>query len=330
MDSIQIIQINLKHSRSATDNLKINFEQNDKFKVASIQEPYTVQNKLYGFPTKYRKFYSQTDAKTAVVIADSNLPVLELFSSPEIIALAIGSDLRFILITVYCPPSQDAPILTTLERFMQDNNNMTTIITGDFNAKSLLWGSHNTDTRGLKVCEFIASTGLSIVNEIGDTPTFAGVSGNSWIDLTLIIKRLRIRIDNSKVTDEANNSDHNNIYFDVSSIHYPTWRRSKINVRHTDWLSFKRYVSKSLADPRNLTTIEEIDKYVREGTTSLHEIYQRTVLSHNSKPKSRNCPWWTKDLTILREKVRATRKRFQKATGEERTHNRLLYQRVRA
>ncbi|XP_035233767.1 uncharacterized protein LOC118205586 [Stegodyphus dumicola] len=191
-------------------------------------------------------------------------------------------------------------------------------------------GSHNTDTRGLKVCEFIASTGLSIVNEIGDTPTFAGVSGNSWIDLTLIISRDRIRIDNWKVTDEANNSDHNNIYFDVSSIHYPTWRRSKINVRHTDWLSFKRYISKSLADPRNLTTIEEIDKYVREVTTSLHEIYQRTVLSHNSKPRSRTCPWWTKDLTILRKKVRATRKRFQKTTGEERTHNRLLYQRVRA
>ncbi|XP_035206865.1 uncharacterized protein LOC118181782 [Stegodyphus dumicola] len=175
-----------------------------------------------------------------------------------------------------------------------------------------------------------ASTGLSIFYGIGDTPTFAGISGNSWIDLTLIISRDRIRIDNRKVTDEANNSDHNNIYFDVSSIHYSTWRRSKINVRHTDWLSFKRGVSKSLADPRNLKTIEEIDKYIREVTTSLHEIYQIRVLSHNSKPRPRTCPWWTKDLTILRKKVRATRKKFQKTTGQERAHNRLLYQRVRA
>jgi len=47
------IQINLQHSRLATDNLMKIIEE-DTTDILCIQEPYTIQNKIVGLSKKYR------------------------------------------------------------------------------------------------------------------------------------------------------------------------------------------------------------------------------------------------------------------------------------
>jgi len=57
------------------------------------------------------------------------------------------------------------------------------IIAGDFNAKSILWGSPVTDWRGSVVERWAAGLDLNIVN-VGSTPTCVRTNGSSIVDLT--------------------------------------------------------------------------------------------------------------------------------------------------
>jgi hypothetical protein len=49
---IKCLQINLQHSRAATANL-IKIAMEDGIDIIFIQEPYTIQGKVMGIPTKY-------------------------------------------------------------------------------------------------------------------------------------------------------------------------------------------------------------------------------------------------------------------------------------
>ncbi|KAK9685676.1 Endonuclease-reverse transcriptase [Popillia japonica] len=57
------------------------------------------------------------------------------------------------------------------------------VIAGDFNAKSPVWGSAVTDTRGEHLTEWAAELGLNVINK-GDTPTFQRGASRSFIDIT--------------------------------------------------------------------------------------------------------------------------------------------------
>jgi len=57
------------------------------------------------------------------------------------------------------------------------------IITGDFNAKSVLWRSPGSDWRGLVLERWAAELDLRIMN-VGNTPTCVRHNGSSIIDLT--------------------------------------------------------------------------------------------------------------------------------------------------
>ena len=50
---IKCIQINLQHSKLATDNL-LKIVEEDSTDILCIQEPYTIQNKIVGLSKKYK------------------------------------------------------------------------------------------------------------------------------------------------------------------------------------------------------------------------------------------------------------------------------------
>jgi len=50
---IKCIQINLQHSKLATDNL-LKIVEEDSTDILCIQEPYTIQNKIIGLSKKYK------------------------------------------------------------------------------------------------------------------------------------------------------------------------------------------------------------------------------------------------------------------------------------
>jgi len=70
---IRCMQINLQHSRVATDNL-MNIIQQDHTDIVFIQEPYLFQNKTTGITRTYRTYISDKDKSlAAIIIANNNI-----------------------------------------------------------------------------------------------------------------------------------------------------------------------------------------------------------------------------------------------------------------
>lgn len=108
------------------------------------------------------------------------------------------------------------------EAFLNDTqellckNKKKTLIGGDFNTKSVAFGSTHTDRRGELLEELIEAGDLVICNE-GTTPTFANAKGTSIIDLTLCHPGFNKWVCNWRVDiDHVNFSNHRTIRFELT------------------------------------------------------------------------------------------------------------------
>ncbi|KFM60477.1 hypothetical protein X975_02635, partial [Stegodyphus mimosarum] len=106
--------------------------------------------------------------------------------------------------------------LAMLENLMQTMETDNLIITGDFNAKSRVWGSPITDPRGSKIQDFVTAHDMCIINDSDSPPTFTGSRENSWIDLTILRNKTGLRIENWKIAKRNTLSDHNAINFEIN------------------------------------------------------------------------------------------------------------------
>jgi hypothetical protein len=65
--SLRLIQINLKHSKTANDNFN-QLTKETNIDIAFIQEPYNYQNQVIGIPRNYKIFTSGKVRKRAAVV----------------------------------------------------------------------------------------------------------------------------------------------------------------------------------------------------------------------------------------------------------------------
>jgi hypothetical protein len=94
------------------------------------------------------------------------------------------------------------------------------LVAGDFNAKSVDWGSPATDARGGMLGDWLAGLGLHVVNR-GATPTCVAARGSSIVDVTLGSASAFDEIRDWVVSDEETLSDHKYIVMEISSTRPP-------------------------------------------------------------------------------------------------------------
>jgi hypothetical protein len=74
--TIKCYQINLQHSRTATDNL-MELMEKEGIDVAFIQEPYILDNRVVGIPNRYRVFTSSVGkCMTATLVTNNHIDAL--------------------------------------------------------------------------------------------------------------------------------------------------------------------------------------------------------------------------------------------------------------
>ncbi|XP_024893922.1 uncharacterized protein LOC112468804 [Temnothorax curvispinosus] len=110
------------------------------------------------------------------------------------------------------------------------------VVAGDFNAKSALWGSPVTDTRGKIFERWAAGLGLCIVNS-GTTQTCVRRWGGSIVDITWTSPYAARRITRWRVADETETmSDHRYVEMDISVTPPEVWaRRRELPRRFPRW-----------------------------------------------------------------------------------------------
>jgi len=99
------MQINLQHSRAATDNL-IQITEVESTDEICIQQPYTIPNKVVGIPDKFRTYTNARTRRrrTAIVVTNNHIgtSLLKQLSYADAVFAEITLDgLKLILASMY-------------------------------------------------------------------------------------------------------------------------------------------------------------------------------------------------------------------------------------
>lgn len=302
--------LNLGRARAASAQLTQVMLSKD-IKIISINEPYTQYQNITGFPLQYSIVHFPQNPRAALLL-HKDIIALQLHCERDIVVVQVTTDFGPICIySVYCSPNEEIEHnLLTLSSLL-NRFNSPTIIFGDFNAKSTLWGQHPLDRRGAQLIDIIVQENLTVLNNNDSPPSFQSSRGISWIDLA--ITNITEADFTFQITDDITNSDHNLIELKISN-QIPIKCKNRISLHR---LKMDKFLLASDAiinssDWRNLT-IDHINSFIINLQNSLFYLAKNNTRTKITKKKI-NAPWWNTELKILRSKVRALRRQFQKET----------------
>ena len=175
------------------------------------------------------------------------------------------------------------------------------VIGMDSNAHSkALWGSSDTNARGLTLEDFVSTFNLVVLNT-GSTPTFKTCRAESVIDVTLVNQEAYnlLQIKNWKVDESISFSDHRYIRFEVSCCE-PERKKSR-NLAKADWGQFKILLDGAA------TSLPEIGPDLDVCAVRLEEIIMNAleeVCPETDTRMGKPNAWWNPELGGMRSKIR--------------------------
>lgn len=354
---VNCIQINMHHSRAATQNLN-HLVESHKIDLAFLQEPYNIKNKVCGM-SKTMRIFTRGDRKkrAAIAVANNNITatLLTQYSHEDIVAIIIEWEQIYILaISAYFDIRVDIEAnLRQIETILDAADTKKCIIAVDSNARSVMWFDVLTNIRGRIMEDFVASQQLYIANEDKETFTFETIRAKSNIDLTLVSQQLLNLINDWSIGEEESCSDHKLITFNLkqNTIENATSKPSftkKYIVKKEKLTVFDHYITEEFlklcdtAKPDD--SLEEIDlklELVFKGQepAAIHATNYNTAIENACKKsfytsgsrtgaiKGKSVPWWTDELTSKRKMVNALRRSYQRTRNnvQLREERRLVY-----
>lgn len=165
---------------------------------------------------------------------------------------------------------------------------------------------------------------MYLVNDTDSLPTFETANGRSWIDLSITSDSLTRHVQSWDVLEYEKYSDHRYIKLEIFQSEEKKGKRlTQMGVRKVLEALEKDNWLKSIAESRiqNRTQLEHIIQTFYHKIENLIKHYSKVVKNADKKPKA----WWTPELEIERKKVRALRRRYQRAKDDLREEFRLSY-----
>jgi hypothetical protein len=312
--------------------------------IQCIQEPYTIQNKIVGMPKKYKIFASGEGRNRAAIVVTNNqvdiLLIKQLSDVDTVVLEVIIENAKIILASIYLDIRQQIDIdLTKMEAIIQHAKGAGVLIAMDSNSRSTSWYDTLTNTRGRILEEFLMSKQLHIMNEESDYTIFRSCRGTSNIDLTVISNQLLRTVVEWEISGQESCSDHSIIRYAIA---LGKNNRTGINfqdARYTgktdeNWKEFDKNLSRFVAmkfrmGQGNLMTLDrDVALQVEElnDIESAVDLFQEALISSCNKSfkirrastkmtTHKSVPWWTVELTIMRKRTNALRRRYQRTTN---------------
>jgi hypothetical protein len=279
---IRCIQINLQHSKSATNNpLKIT--DTDETDIILIQEPYEYQNRLARIGKKYRVFTAGTGKhRTAIIIRNDNIDAIlitKISDEDTVVLEIIYNNLKFYAACMYFDiQDQIVKNLNKLDEIMKLTKSGKILIAADTNSRSKTWHDLITNTRGKKLEEYLAGTRLHIINEDSKRNTFNN-RGASNTDLTIANNNLLTNVHSWEISEEENLSDHNYLKYKISMKRGKTYtNKHKYFIKEEKLHVFDSNLVQEMQKHANMTSkdrnVEEIDNYLSTVIATGNDIEQ--------------------------------------------------------
>ncbi|GIX73550.1 hypothetical protein CEXT_736961 [Caerostris extrusa] len=257
----------------------------------SMNEPYCYENKITCIPINYSIVAHQIQPKAAIAIRSSIKSQIVFCNSELTAILASINKNETLLVSIYCSPSKNIDNnLNLLRNILIAHDNKPTIILGDFNAKSRVWGQRDLDERGSKLLSFCHQLDLNIENQPDTIPSFSSSRGNSWIDL-LVTRNLNAEVQ-MEILDEVTNSDHNLLNFSCSFNNSALPSLNKINLNALSWLSLKANLHKLISNNLNFEHLNaiELNKFIKDLQNHIKELAtkKRAIIHNPENPNNNN------------------------------------------
>lgn len=187
------------------------------------------------------------------------------------------------------------------------------IVAGDFNSRAVEWGSCTTNTRGRRILEMAARTGLTVAN-IGRTPTFKRPGCEGTIpDITLVSEVLASRITNWRVLDIYTGSDHHYISYSL---------RTHREMQRQMTGGTNRWNTKRLDTVVLISEIDRMEYRRHSEAGSIVDHTMKTIIRACNKamPKIKTgnrersaVYWWNDSIAVLRRNCLRQRRRYTRA-----------------
>ena len=228
--------------------------------------------------------------------------------------------------SVYLTPNESIPDFQRRLDALEDAVSSTEgriLVGGDFNARALEWGMPQSDSRGKRILEMAARTGLVILNT-GSTPTFrrSGCEG-SIPDITFASESLASSVDGWRVLEDFSASDHQYIafeVFDATCRRAPTrrspcvWNVAKVNIgRFVEALGAGRAALGGTPGGGGVAADTVVNSVMNLITTACEASMPRRG-PRRDKP---SMYWWTAEIADLRKECHKLRRLAQRLYANE-------------
>jgi len=267
--------------------------------------------RIPGIPKSHKAFIAATGSRPrAAIVLPSGLHKLSMmlgqFSSPDLTAVRINiNDSPVIICSAYFDitlPIPD-PKFSALCDFC-NTSRLPLIIGADTNARHIVWGNRLSNTRGIKLLEFLSAQDLTICNQ-GNEPTFSSPVGSSTIDLTITNHHARNMVSNWKSSFHNSDSDHARLSFSTDLI--PPALHTYRNPNNCDWELYSNIVISKLTDkPLRFSPVTDeikLNSLNNHLTRILKEAFEQACpLTHTTSRST--SPWWNPEISAKRQQVR--------------------------
>lgn len=341
--SLSCFQLNLHRSIVPIDNLFAEIASSTEGKdnwACLIQEPnINRDNSVSSVPSACRAYYDDTKRARAAIIVPQNsqCTFIDHLSSPDFCTVRLHRHrcVDLILCSVYMDwSSNELPPLLEKTAAFANANNIELVIGADCNAHHPFWGSKSTNKRGEILTEMLTKRNLAMLND--GSPTFHNVLRDEALDITICNKKAANSCSKWRVSDTPSLSDHSLIRFDVTCVMPAATSKDNSNARPSrtikhrykksdqfvdyiedELIHYKKFLSTPSANNNELNDKAEL--LVRLIDKADSKCFAKSYISIRSHNKKLSAPWWNKELSALRKKLRQADSKHKK-TGSPTDH----------
>lgn len=310
MADLQILQINLQHSTSATSLIGRQMAMGHT-DITLIQEPWVHRGNVKGLDGAGIIYCCpNTNPRACICVSKQlNAQLIPEFCFRDLVAIRTclvkdGRKMNLVVCSAYLPyDSPNPPPTEELENLVNycKDKRLPLLIGCDANAHHTVWGSSDVNARGRELLEYLSTTDLEILNR-GSSPTFVTSRRQEVIDLTLGSLQVTQWTKNWRVVPEPSLSDHRYIRFSLELQH--SGGAAYRNPKSTDWAAYKAALSNGLQGvPNNARTIQEVEERLGSINTAVTTSFESSCPLRRVK-RARKVPWWNSELQNQRKETR--------------------------
>ncbi|GBM53317.1 Putative protein in type-1 retrotransposable element R1DM [Araneus ventricosus] len=307
-------------TKAANDLLHTNIKEIQP-DIIAIQDPYTQDHKLNGFPTRWNS-YTSNNLKAAILIPNAFLRTVLISKRTNTVAIKIQlRNFPLTIISAYSSPTENIQLtLQEITEILASLQNENILLGADLNGHNTLWGYKENDTRGNNILDFILANELFLLNNPYGPPTYTRNQNQWWPDLTLLSSRIATLNPYREVLETPSLSDHKYILTTLTATSTNSMYR-RYKTLHGNHKKFLNFLSPQIEQISNQISNISSQQHLNDTTKDLQQLIINAC-NHAYKKKQVNFiptpNWWNQALEVEKKRLRALRRRAQRATSNER------------